>query len=403
MGNEFNTTNIYSLLGQPVKISLFDLIEKKKESLGLSNLQLGTILNVSKSTFDRILKNIQENDLKDIDFFILLKLTQFLGVSIEDISQNFVATLNVESIKELEYARMANYIYENFDLKSLRKVGFIDTLTDFNKIENRIRLFLGIESIYTYTSNSSYIPAFSKTKRNASQLMKEFWVKSANAYFEKINNPFPYNRTLLIDLIPKIRPYTMNLEDGLKTVAQALFNAGVTVIFQQSLPLTQVRGATFIIHNKPCIAITDLNKNYSTIWFALLHELHHVLYDFNEIKKQVFHLTGEPDLFLLQEPLADEFAREYFFSDDKCRYIAPYIESPHLVAKYARECQVHPSIIYNFFAYYADVNGLGSMWGKINWAQPNVQHALSFMDINTFKSETLDNNAKQLLQTVYNV
>ena len=403
MGNDHSSINIYDLLGEPEKTSLFDLIERKKLAVGLSNLQLATILNISRSSFDRIIKNIEENDLKDIDFFILLKLTQFLGIGIEQISQSFVASLDVESIRELEYARKAHFIYENFDVKNLKKAGFIESIANFDIIENRINQFFGLGSVFSYNSSTLYIPAFSRTKRNGSQLMKEFWIKSIKAYLEKINNPYPYDRKLLVDLIPKIRPYTVNVEDGLKTVAQALFRAGVTVVFQQSLPLTQVRGATFVFDNRPCIALTDLNKNYATVWFALLHELHHVLYDYKDIEKQTYHLTGEPDLFLIQESTADAFARDYLFSDEKCRYIAPYIESPHLVAKYARESQVHVSIVYNFFAWYAQVNNLGSMWSKIQWAHPDLKLALNFMDTRLFNATSLVESAAVLEKSVYNI
>jgi len=66
-----------------------------------------------------------------------------------------------------------------------------------------------------------------------------------------------------------------------------LFNIGITIVFQPSLPKTQIRGATFLINDKPCIVITDFNKNYATIWFALIHELHHVLFDLETIDKKI--------------------------------------------------------------------------------------------------------------------
>ena len=86
---------------------------------------------------------------------------------------------------------------------------------------------------------------------------------------------------------------------------------GVTVIVQTQLLTTQVRGGTFIINGKPCIVLTDLFKKYPTIWYTLIHELHHVLYDLETISLTNFHITGDPDLFLIEEK-ADDFAREYF-------------------------------------------------------------------------------------------
>ena len=111
------------------------------------------------------------------------------------------------------------------------------------------------------------------------------------------------------------------------TVFRALYNVGVTVIFQPMLSRTQIRGATFLINNKPCIVVTDLHKSYPTIWFSLIHELHHVLFDLEELEKVKYHLTGEPDLFLMQEDKANEFASEYLISAEKLRYIEPLIHN----------------------------------------------------------------------------
>jgi HTH-type transcriptional regulator/antitoxin HigA len=99
--------------------------------------------------------------------------------------------------------------------------------------------------------------------------MKDFWIKSSYKYFELIDNPNDYSRQNLVELIPKIKPYTQNVETGLLTVFQALFNIGITVVFQPSLPKTQIRGATFLIKNKPCIVITDFNTGI-TQRFGLL-------------------------------------------------------------------------------------------------------------------------------------
>lgn len=128
--------------------------------------------------------------------------------------------------------------------------------------------------------------------------------------------------------MPKIRPFTRDIENGLVQVAKALYKVGVTVIFQPSIEKLQIRGATFSCNKKPCIVLSDLQKNYPTLWFTLLHELHHVLYDFDEINKRVFHLSsGEGDIFLMNEERADNFATEYLLSEARLRYAIGYINS----------------------------------------------------------------------------
>ena len=117
------------------------------------------------------------------------------------------------------------------------------------------------------------------------------------------------------------------------------------------MPTTQVRGATFIIEGKPCVVITDFNKNYPTLWFTLLHELNHVLFDFDTIETNSFHLSDNNDLFLMEEK-ADYFARNFFMSEERFHYIKQYINNSYLVNKFAAEIEIHPSMIYSFFTWY---------------------------------------------------
>lgn len=84
-----------------------------------------------------------------------------------------------------------------------------------------------------------------------------------------------------------------------------------------------------------------------------MHELFHVMYDFDDLQKGMrFHLTGESDLLLFREEDADYFAREILFPQEKLEYIKPLINNPALVSAYAEKNRVHPSIIYAFFCYH---------------------------------------------------
>ncbi|MFA5234162.1 MAG: hypothetical protein WC390_07165 [Sulfurimonas sp.] len=43
------------------------------------------------------------------------------------------------------------YIDENFDLKTLKKIGFIKSIKDYDEIEKRICKFFGLKNIYEYS------------------------------------------------------------------------------------------------------------------------------------------------------------------------------------------------------------------------------------------------------------
>ncbi len=403
MSNQQFEEEFYKLINpvdtwQGAGSSIKEIFLAKLELYGITSNQAEKLLGMEKRTLEGIL----DKSAKRVDVINLLKLGQFLGLNTEALFKIYISEIPSKMVGELEDTRKKSYLLSNFDIKNLHKAGLLKSKTDYNLIEKNIIDYFGFETIFDYSDRTAYIPAFSKTKRSESSLMREFWTKSAFMLFEKINNPNDYDRDRLVDLVSKIKPYTMNVENGLKIVSQALYSCGVTVIYQQHLPTTQVRGATFIVNNKPCIALTDLNKNYATLWFALLHELHHVLFDFDEIKKQTFHLTGETDLFLLQEDKANDFSREYLFSYENSKYIYPHIDNSFVVKEFAKKCQIHPSLIYNFYCYDKQKSGKGNYWAKYKFQMIGPEAALKDFNLNSFKGKSIEESIDQIKATIFN-
>lgn len=62
--------------------------------------------------------------------------------------------------------------------------------------------------------------------------------------------------------------------------------AGVKLIYTQTIPKAPVSGCTRWINRHPCIQVSENQKQYDTYWFTLLHELGHVI------------LHGKKDIFL---------------------------------------------------------------------------------------------------------
>lgn len=360
-----------------------ELLKSKLKSTGLSKTHFERLSGIQRKSLDAILKKSS----KQTDIVNLLKLGEFLELSLEELLILHFKDRPTEEIKELQNSMDITYINKNFDLKTLASLDFIKIDDSVEDLTKRICEFFEIDSIYDYEQELNDA-LYSRTKRTFSDKMKDFWIKSSYKYFELIDNPNDYSRERLIDLIPKIKPYTQNVEKGLLTIFQALFNVGVTVVFQPSLPKTQIRGATFFINNKPCVVITDFNKNYATIWFALIHELNHVLFDLDTIENTKFHLSGEPDLFLLQEDKANEFASEYLLSSEKMRYIEKLINNPLVVRRFAKECQVHSCIIYSQYQWRQSELG-NNYWGLFKEHFPDVTLATKNLNISNWDVKSL--------------
>ncbi len=332
-----------------------------------------------------------------VDVKTIVKLSQFLGITTDRLLNKF-QNENPPPQDELNILKRNNYIARHFNLAALKKEKFIKNKSDLDAVEKRINTFFGFKSIYEYTANFVF-PAFSRTKNHSDNTMRDFWVKSAYLHFEKINNPNAFDPELLIDLVPKLRPYTMNEKTGLLTVIKALYSVGVTTIYQPHLTTVQARGATMLVNQKPCIVLSDLNKNYPTLWFALMHELHHVLCDLDEI--QVYHLTGEPDMFLLNEDAANDFAREYLFALENRKFIRPFIYDSFIVENFAKEHEVHPSIIYDFHLWEMNEQGENKYFLKKGFNFPDVLETLENLNTNVWEQEKIDASVEIIKETIF--
>ncbi len=370
--------------------SLKNILNQKLSKSNISRTQFEKLSKIERKSLDSILNNTS----KQTDVIKLLKISQFLDINIEQMLILFLKDRPKSEIKDLKEAIDLAFLQKHFDIKSLTDIGLLNSNDDLSTIIKKLCYFFNLDSIYDFEIELNEA-LYSRTKRTFSDKMKDFWIKSSYKYFEIIGNPNEFSRKELVNLIPKIRPYTLDIDEGLLTVFRALYNIGVTVIYQPSLPKTQIRGATFIVKDKPCIVITDLNKNYATIWFALIHELHHVLYDMETIERTSYHLTGEPDLFLIQEDKANNFAKEYLFSEDKLRNIEPFIHNDYVVTQRSKEYQIHPSIIYSIFQHWKHEQG-ENYWGAFKRYFPDTKKATRHLGFSNWSESSIKDSAERI-------
>ena len=385
--------------------SLIDIIKDKKDKLNLTNLQLADFLSIDKSTLDRLLSRIESGETKSIDFIQILKLSEFFGLDISSISKHYVASLKPFDIGELDKARIAKYVIDRFDIDGLKSIGFINDKNDIRAIEKRIVTFFGLNSIFEFES-VDHLSLFSRTKNKSDNKMREFWLNSAIYQFERISNPNDFDSETLKLLVTKIKPHTRDEKSGFLRVIKALYNIGVTVIVQPYLIRTQVRGATMLVNDKPCIIITDFNNSYPTIWFALMHELYHVLFDFDLLESWKYHMTDNTssNLTLANEEYANTFARELLFPLKNIDFVSSFINSHALIVEYADKHLIHPSIIYSFYCYEKNRNGT-NLYSKYSKYILSSKDILKIVKTNPFDKVKLEDGIqriKQILEPIIN-
>ena len=301
----------------------------------------------------RTVYGILDGSLKRLDILSVLKLAQFLEIPYNEIIELYTKTVADKNKDELIRSKKRAFILSHFDLQVLKNIGVIDSIRDFDHIEERLTSIFGIDSILDYDTEETGA-AHSETKiKPKNGKSRNYFKNKCRLIFRLIDNPHRYDKQALVDYFPKIRWHSTDVDGGLINVIRSLFDLGVTVIFHPKMPLLQLRGATFAVNEKPCIVLTDYMNSYPTLWFALLHELFHVLFDWDEILRKRYHLSDEEnDLFVVKqkEDEANDFAREYLFPKKKLEVITPRIKQKLIVREYAVDNHVHPSIVYENYA-----------------------------------------------------
>lgn len=337
------------------RITLRELFEQRLHELKLTQTGVEKMLGISH----RPLKGLLDATKKSINYGVLNQLAVFLNKTVEEIAEIHLKQLEEKNELQNTPLNKKKFIKENFDLAVLRKAGFIKTINDFDEIENRIKSHLNLNSIFDYKkrnfTTAFWAGAVSHKNATRNALTRDFWLVSARNIILKLDNPHYYNREELIRYFPEIRWHSTNVEFGLVHVIKNLFKLGITVIFQPSLSSLHLRGATFLVNDKPCIVLTDYIGFYPTLWHCLIHELYHVLFDLEDIKNaNIPHLSDniEESLTITETEIeADEFAKRYLFSEEKMQDVLPYMRNESIIKEIARDNNIHHSIIYSYYAY----------------------------------------------------
>ena len=372
------------------KPSLKELFDEKIAELDIPHTTACKLIGVQPKSIKGILTGTQ----KIVDITTLIKIADFLQIQEEEVVLLYMELVKQQFPDITVDPNKIEFIKKNFDLAALKKVGMIDSLSDFAQIEKKLISRFRLKSIFEYRQPGSGIAFSSGAFNPKNALTRANWINGALACFEEIDNPYSYNRNNLINLFPKIKKYSINVDFGLRDVVKLLYKIGVTVIYQPSLAGLQLRGATANVNNKPCVVLTDYKNFYPTLWFALIHELYHVIFDWEEIKLQKYHLTDDANEEVTvkeRENEANIFAREYLFAEEDLKRVKKYIYDSEYIEEVADENQIHSSIIYANHAYLS--NGNRSAWAKVRSHSPDFENTIKNIcisfDINVELNEAL--------------
>lgn len=382
--------------------SLITLFDDRIQELGIAPTNALEIMDIEF----RALQNILNGTSPRIDTRNLIKIANFLNLPLERVVKLFYRALesNFPEMQEFPQDKI-EFINKNFDLAMLKRMGFIKDLTNYKHIEDCILRYFGYKSIFEFKLPDQDVAFSAGIRSPKSILSKGFWIKSAIDTFDILSNPYEYNRNNLMAYIPEIRWQSTNVENGLKNVITDLYRLGVSVIYQTSVPSMHLKGATVIVNDKPCIVLTDYMGFYTTLWHTLCHELSHVLFDLEDIRKSRYHISEDENNELPiqeKEDAADYFAREFLFSKEKLELIKPHINNKKFIEEYAMRNQIPESFIYTYYAKERGKEDLKA-WARARLKDPSFKSLVEYIENPWDDFDSIEKHIKNLKNNgIYN-
>ncbi|GAA4394032.1 hypothetical protein [Hymenobacter koreensis] len=391
--------DIDKLLETVLKKSNMDLRKLFDARLKEENLSFSAAMALLKVEH-RALNGVLDATQKRHDLLMLTRLADFLQVPFNELITELVENLEINFAYEVSTSKKEEFIRRSFNLSYLKQIGLIDDPKDLHHVEQRIVEHFGYTSIFDYEKEAVGIAYSSGKPKSKTTFEKDFWAARSAKVLSGINNFFPYDRDKLKAYIPHIRWHSMNVKKGLFQVIRDLFKLGVTVIMRPYDAKLYARGATLAVKDKPGIVLTPYSNYYPTLWFALLHELHHILFDWDEIQSLTYHITGELDLFSMKETQADEFAANMLLQNAKMEQVKPHINNKTFVEEFARVNQIHPSIIYIRYCWEMQDSDK-DVWAKYTPLIPKQSEAMLALPGNPWQSKVALKEIAQQTQEAY--
>ena len=331
--------------GKSLREMLNELIRENEVAVSSIAEEIG----INKDSFAEYLKGGHDLKLSQA-----IKMMKLLGLTESQLVSAYNCEITEKDLADIEKSERLSYVLSHFDIPTLKKLGIIRPRARIEEYEKQICSFFGFSSIYQYDDTSLMPTLFSKSRIAVAQekerKMNNFWLKCSIYSFSQINNPHEYNPELLVELLKRIGEFTADVVHGYERIVLVLFRIGVTVITQPYVSGTRAFGVTMILDGKPCIVITDMNKKYHKLWINLMHELYHVINDFDMLQNLKYHISSpeSPELFLNEER-ADKFALDVLVPPAIQNELGRVVALPYKMKQLAERLNVDMSILYGVY------------------------------------------------------
>jgi len=178
------------------------------------------------------------------------------------------------------------------------------------------------------------------------------WVQTAINIGSHLDVQIFYKKKL-ISLLPEIRSMTVQKPEVFHTrLVELLASCGIAFVLLPNLKNCGVNGAVkWIGKSKVVLALNDRRKYADTFWFALFHELKHVMQQ--RVKVLLVSENNDKnletdDLIKRLEKEADEFSQETLIPGEEYKIFITENKqsfSENSIINFANKIKIHPGII----------------------------------------------------------
>ena len=326
-----------------IMVSTGEVIKDYLDHYGYSQKEACRRLDISEKHLSNVL-----NGKARLTEELALKLEKLMPVS---------ATywLNIES-KYREYLAREEekYSLKNEDLKKLSntfKFNEVFKGMNYTLTEQAVAMLklLNINSFDNFeTAYSSLQVSFMQDDGEKEPIA--VWINLCEEEVELQNDDLdnvPFSSTLLKDNLTDLKYIALNenVEQSLNNARTVLNKCGIYLVVREAITNCKVRGVLTSYRKKPAIYLSGRFKTHDNIWFALIHEIAHLLLHYNS---QDMMILNENDIFN-QEGEANMFARKFFVNKtdfENFKSKSDYTVSS--IVGFANEQSVSPGIIVSF-------------------------------------------------------
>lgn len=247
------------------------------------------------------------------------RLTEEMAIKLEKVMPDVPASywLNYES-KYREYlARIKEkHAIETQDLSAISK------RFKFAELYKGLQLTLVEQAIETLKLlRISSFEAFDETYNIESAFFMEdggereavaLWLRLSEESIDLQNESLdtvPYDVDKLKARLIDIKQIALNedFEESIEQCRMVLNQVGVYLVLYDALRNSKVRGAVTYWENHPAIFLSRRYKTHDTSWFALIHEIGHLLLHVNQ--ETIISMEGDTSQLEVE---ANQFARDFF-------------------------------------------------------------------------------------------